>query len=160
VRERASAAHGLRPHCDRAGYGLLRRAGRICRRGRDDRGPGREDRARHPGRAGDPVAVRVGLLSVVGDGTLFGVLRGHAERGPDPAWLTFECDNGAARTWSYGEFIAEVEATARSLSELGLGPGVGFLVCLDNHPELIRLVLAAAATGSIAIPADTRLTAR
>jgi crotonobetaine/carnitine-CoA ligase len=102
----------------------------------------------------------VGLLSVVGDDTLFGVLRGHAERGPDQPWLTFERDDGAARTWGYGEFTAEVEATARRLSELGLGPGIGFLVCLDNHPELIRLVLAAAATGSVAIPADTRLTAR
>jgi carnitine-CoA ligase len=102
----------------------------------------------------------VGLLSVVGDDTLFGVLRGHAERWPDRPWLTFECDDGAARTWSYGEFTGEVEATARRLGQLGLGPGMGFLVCVDNHPELIRLVLAAAATGSIAVPADTRLTAR
>jgi crotonobetaine/carnitine-CoA ligase len=102
----------------------------------------------------------VGLLSVVGGDTLLGVLRGHAELGPDRPWLTFERDDGAARTWSYGEFTAEVEATAHRLGELGLGPGTGFLVCLDNHPELIRLVLAAAATGSIAVPADTRLTAR
>jgi crotonobetaine/carnitine-CoA ligase len=101
----------------------------------------------------------VGLLSVVGD-TPFGVLRGYAERRPDRPWLTFERDDGAARTWSYGEFTAEVEATAGRLGELGLGPGICFLVCLDNHPELIRLVLAAAATGSIAVPADTRLTAR
>src|SRR5262249_9647244 len=35
-----------------------------------------------------------------------------------------------------------------------------FLVCLDNHPELIRLLLAASAAGSIAVPVDTRLTAR
>ncbi len=64
------------------------------------------------------------------------------------------------RSWSYGEFAEEVERTARRLFELGLEPGSTFIVSLDNHPELIRLLVAASACGCIAVPADTRLTER
>jgi crotonobetaine/carnitine-CoA ligase len=101
----------------------------------------------------------VGLLSGT-PVTLFDVLRAHAERDPDRIWLTFERDDGAARSWSYAQFAGEVEHTLRRLEELDLGPGTTFVVSLDNHPELIRLVLAASAAGCIAVPADTRLTER
>lgn len=102
----------------------------------------------------------MGLLSGVTDVTLFDVLRRHAERDPDRVWLTFERDDGAARSWSYAEFLGEVESTVVRLEDLGLTHGSTFVVSLDNHPELIRLVLAASAAGCIATPADTRLTER
>jgi carnitine-CoA ligase len=102
----------------------------------------------------------VGLLSGVTDVTLFDVLRRHAERDPVRIWLTFERADGAARSWSYAEFAGEVECTALRLRELGLERSSTFIASLDNHPELIRLVLAASAAGCVAVPADTRLTER
>lgn len=92
------------------------------------------------------------------EATLLDVLRGHAEDDPARPWLTFERDDGVWRSWSYGEFLTEVEGTARAFGELGLRQGDAFVVYLDNHPELVRLVLAAAASGRVAVPADTRLT--
>jgi crotonobetaine/carnitine-CoA ligase len=102
----------------------------------------------------------MGLLSEHGNRTLYDVLRGHAEREPERTWLTFERSDGAERTWTYAEFAEEVDAAAGKLGALGLSPGDTFVVCLDNHPELIRLILAASTSGRIAIPADTRLTWR
>jgi crotonobetaine/carnitine-CoA ligase len=102
----------------------------------------------------------VGLLSRPAETTLFDVLRRLAELDPDRPWLTFERDDGTARTWTYGEFAQEVESTIRGLTDLGLGVGDTFVVALDNHPELIRLILAASASGTVAVPADTRLTSR
>lgn len=102
----------------------------------------------------------MGLLSVPRHTTLFEVLRRHAELDQDRPWLTFERDDGEARSWTYGDFTREVALTAGRLAELGIGRGSTFVVSLDNHPELIRLVLAASAMGCIAVPADTRLTER
>jgi carnitine-CoA ligase len=102
----------------------------------------------------------VGLLSEPGNQTLYDVLRGHAEGDPQRPWLTFERSDGAARSWTYAEFADEVAATAARLATLGLRNGDTFVVCLDNHPELLRLILAASASGLVAIPADTRLTKR
>ena len=102
----------------------------------------------------------MGLLSGPLDGTLFEVLRRHAELDPDRPWLTFERDDGAARSWSYLEFADEVERTIDLLAHLGLRRGSTFVVSLDNHPDLIRLILAASASGCIVVPADTRLTTR
>jgi acyl-CoA synthetase (AMP-forming)/AMP-acid ligase II len=82
----------------------------------------------------------VGLLTGVTDVTLFDVLRRHAERDPDRIWLTFERDDGEARSWSYAEFADEVERTAVRLAELGLSRGSTFAISLDNHPEMIRLI--------------------
>ena len=102
----------------------------------------------------------MGLLSAPPHTTLFEVLRRHAELDQDRPWLTFERDDGEARSWTYGDFTCEVALTAGRLAELGIGRGSTFVVSLDNHPELIRLVLAASAMGCIAVPADTRLTER
>ena len=102
----------------------------------------------------------MGLLTGATDVTLFDVLRRHAGRDPDRIWLTFEPDDGVARSWSYAEFAGEVERTAARLAELGLSRGSTFAISLDNHPEVIRLILAASATGCAAVPADTRLTER
>jgi carnitine-CoA ligase len=102
----------------------------------------------------------VGHLSGPVDATLFEVLQRHARVDPDRLWLTFERSDGAARSWSYGEFVGEVESTIDSLAALGLRHGSTFVVSLDNHPQLVRLILAASASGCIAVPADTRLTAR
>jgi carnitine-CoA ligase len=102
----------------------------------------------------------VGHLSRHLDVTLFEVFRRFADRDPGLQWLTFERADGAARLWTYQEFVDEVERTIGRLAEAGLRPGQTFVVSLDNHPDLIRLVLAASASGCIAVPADTRLTAR
>ncbi len=102
----------------------------------------------------------MGPLSRPADLTLFDVLRRHAARDPDRLWLTFERDDGTARTWTYGEFAEEVESTRRRLAGLNLGAGDTFVVSLDNHPELIRLILAASDSGTVAVPTDTRLTTR
>ncbi len=102
----------------------------------------------------------MGLLSGRADETLFDLLRRYADLESDRVWLTFEREDGAVRSWSYGAFADEVASTAARLTDLGIGPGSTFVVSLDNHPGLIRLILAASATGSIAVPADTRLTER
>ena len=67
----------------------------------------------------------MGLLSAPPHTTLFEVLRRHAELDQDRPWLTFERDDGEARSWTYGDFTREVALTAGRLAELGIGRGSG-----------------------------------
>ena len=92
--------------------------------------------------------------------TLVDLLLRVAELDPDRRWLTFETTDARPRNWTYGEFCEEVRALACRLSEIGLKRGETFLVCLDNHPQIVRLILAASATGTVAVPVDPRLTER
>jgi crotonobetaine/carnitine-CoA ligase len=92
--------------------------------------------------------------------SLFEALQEHARSTPSRRWLSFVSNDGSVRAWTYGEFLAEVEQAASALATLRLERGDTFVICADNHPDLIRLVLAAAASGRIAVPADTRLTER
>ena len=75
----------------------------------------------------------MGHLSGPVDATLFEVLRRHARVDPDRLWLTFERSDGAARSWSYGEFVGEVEGTINGLAALGLRHGSTFVVRVGLH---------------------------
>lgn len=91
---------------------------------------------------------------------LFETFCEHVRRSPDRRWLTFETSTGEVGHWTYGEFLEETESTIRQLRGLGLSAADTLLVCLPNHPAIIRLVLAASATGVVPAFADPSLTAR
>lgn len=58
--------------------------------------------------------------------------------------------------WSYVEFDAEVERTARGLIGLGVEPGEHVALWMVNRPEWLFLMYAIAKVGAILVPLNTR----
>ncbi|MFC6766500.1 class I adenylate-forming enzyme family protein [Natrinema soli] len=85
------------------------------------------------------------------DATVYQGIAAVADRYPDRTALVFEDD----RT-SYGELIAESEALAEALSELGVGAGDRIAVWLGNRPEWITAQLAASYLGAAVVAVNTR----
>ncbi len=77
-------------------------------------------------------------------------------RGNHP-FLIWESGSEDARSWSYGEFAAEVRRVAGGLSRLAQ-PGDRIFVYLDNCPEAILTFFACAYIGAIAVMINTRAT--
>jgi len=97
--------------------------------------------------------------AVVATATLYDALADTARADPARPALVFDA-GGAARAWSYAELAEDVDRTAGGLLERGLEPGDRVLLSLENHPEILRVLLAASKTGVIAVPVDPSLTAR
>jgi long-chain acyl-CoA synthetase len=83
------------------------------------------------------------------------LLAGHAMRRPDhPAVVC-----GTTRV-VYAALVESVRRLASGLLELGIGPGDRVLVYLPNDVEFVQAVYALFSLGAIAVPVNTRLTAR
>jgi long-chain acyl-CoA synthetase len=83
------------------------------------------------------------------------LLAGHALRRPDhPAVVC-----GAQRL-GYAALAESVRRVASGLRKLGIGPGDRVLVYLPNGLEFVQAVYAVLSLGAIAVPVNTRLTAR
>ena len=58
--------------------------------------------------------------------------------------------------WSYAEFDAEVDRTARGLIALGVEPGEHVALWMVNRPEWLFLMYAIAKVGAVLVPLNTR----
>ncbi|WP_151638130.1 MULTISPECIES: acyl-CoA synthetase [Noviherbaspirillum] len=77
----------------------------------------------------------------------------RADRAPQRKALTFQ-----ERTWTYGEFVDEIDRLAAVLRQGGVGRGdrVGFLAF--NHPLFLVTLFATSRLGAIFVPLNFRLT--
>jgi len=81
------------------------------------------------------------------DYTLNGALASRAGRDPSRPFLLFR-----ERTWSWGEFVVTVEATARVLAARGIRKGDRMAVVARNCDGHVVLLFALARLGAIMVP--------
>ena len=72
-----------------------------------------------------------------------------AERADQPALIFVSTETGTERTYSFRELHAEVQRTAASLIELGVGKGDRVLIYMPMIPEAAFAMLACARIGAI-----------
>jgi acyl-CoA synthetase (AMP-forming)/AMP-acid ligase II len=83
------------------------------------------------------------------------LLAGHALRRPDhPAVVC------GTKRLGYAELAESIRRVASGLRKLGIGTGDRVLVYLPNGVEFVQAVYAVFSLGAIAVPVNTRLTAR
>jgi fatty-acyl-CoA synthase len=77
----------------------------------------------------------------------------RADRAPQRKALTYQ-----EQTWTYGEFVDEIDRLAAVMRQGGIGRGdrVGFLAF--NHPLFLVTLFAASRLGAIFVPLNFRLT--
>ncbi len=78
-----------------------------------------------------------------------------AERVPDADALVFP-----GVTLTYRELLGRGEGRAGQLRTLGVGPGDRFGLLMQNWPEIVEFLLAAALLGATAVPINTRFKPR
>ncbi|MFN8028463.1 MAG: AMP-binding protein [Acidimicrobiia bacterium] len=83
----------------------------------------------------------------------------RATRFPDKPFLVWESGRSDARTWTYGEFAAEVERVAAGLVERGVQPGDAVMLLLENSPAFLLCWFACARLGAVAIDTNARYVA-
>ncbi|MBO9652456.1 MAG: propionate--CoA ligase [Variovorax sp.] len=72
-----------------------------------------------------------------------------AARGNQPALIFVSTETGVEKTYSFSELHAEVQRTAASLMELGVGKGDRVLIYMPMIPEAAFAMLACARIGAI-----------
>ncbi len=72
-----------------------------------------------------------------------------ATRGDQPALIFVSTETGTERSYSFKELHAEVQRTAASLTELGVGKGDRVLIYMPMIPEAAFAMLACARLGAI-----------
>ena len=60
------------------------------------------------------------------------------------------------RRWTFAEFSRDVDAVARGLIDLGIGPGDKVSLWMMNRPEWIYAALAVMRIGAVLVPINTR----
>jgi fatty-acyl-CoA synthase len=61
------------------------------------------------------------------------------------------------RRWTFAELARDVDAVARGLIDLGVGPGDRVSLWMMNRPEWIHAALAVMRIGAVLVPVNTRL---
>src|SRR5258705_6107639 len=61
------------------------------------------------------------------------------------------------RSWSFAELARDVDAVARGLIALGIGPGDKVALWMMNRPEWLQAALAVMRIGAVLVPINTRL---
>ena len=100
------------------------------------------------------------IYDLPGTQTLPGILKHFAARKGDEPFLLWSQRDGELENYSWNEMVHVASGAVAFLREHGITVGERFCVHLRNRPETIALLFAAAATGSVIIPTNTRLTAR
>lgn len=72
-----------------------------------------------------------------------------AERGDQPALIFVSTETGTEKSYSFRELHAEVQRTAASLIDLGVGRGDRVLIYMPMIPEAAFAMLACARIGAI-----------
>ena len=73
-----------------------------------------------------------------------------------PERVAFDC--GGAGTYAFAESLANAEAFARLLGDLGVGPGDRVMVQVDKRIDVVWLYLAVLRSGAIYLPLNTLYT--
>ena len=97
-------------------------------------------------------------MDIVGSRTLSGIFSEFAAYHPDKTLLIFEDLDGHCRQWSFAQFEARVNQTARWLLKMGLKRGEAFAFHAPNSPAFVMLAIAASRVGAIMVPTDYRAT--
>ncbi len=84
------------------------------------------------------------------------LLNHWATEKPDHPFLIWEPKDGASRTWTYGEFVSDVNKLAAGLHTHGIVKGDKVLLHADNCPEAILAWYAIATVGAVAVNTNTR----
>lgn len=94
-------------------------------------------------------------LTIADGRTLRGELEQRAALNGDRVWLIYEAIDESARSFTYAEFLDNVQRTARMLRELGVRPGDRILVHLGNCPEFLLVWFGAACIGAVIVPTNS-----
>src|SRR3954470_11058054 len=84
------------------------------------------------------------------------LLKMRAESRRDHPFLIWAPFEGAARSWTYGEFHDRAGALAAGLAKRGVKPGEYVLIHLDNCIEALLAWFACVELGAIAVTTNTR----
>jgi|APPan5920702856_1055754.scaffolds.fasta_scaffold01550_1 fatty-acyl-CoA synthase len=84
--------------------------------------------------------------------TIGSLVDDRATRDAERPALVFE-----GRQWTFAELAKDVDAVARGLIELGIGPGDKVSLWMMNRPEWIHAALAVMRIGAVLVPINTRL---
>jgi fatty-acyl-CoA synthase len=60
------------------------------------------------------------------------------------------------RRWTFAELARDVDAVARGITDLGIGPGDKVSLWMMNRPEWIYAALAVMRIGAVLVPINTR----
>lgn len=74
--------------------------------------------------------------------------------------MRFARGDAEGQPWSYADVVDATTRVVAGLLEAGVVPGQRFVICLENRPFMVTALLAASASGTIAVYADPRLTDR
>lgn len=92
--------------------------------------------------------------------TLADLVARKAQEEPDTAILTFVTvePSGALsdERRSYRDLAERGAALARGLADLGVRQGDSFAIMMNNHPEFVEAMIAAALLGAVFVPIDSR----
>lgn len=84
------------------------------------------------------------------------LMKKWADATPDKTFLIWEPKSGEEKTWSYGEFWAEINKVACGLIAKGVKKGDKLLIHSENSPEMMIAWYASAVIGSVAVTTNTR----
>src|SRR5262249_2398192 len=84
--------------------------------------------------------------------TIGSLVDDRAMREAERSALVFE-----GRRWTFAELARDVDAVARGLIDLGIGPGDKVSLWMMNRPEWIHAALAVMRIGAVLVPINTRL---
>jgi crotonobetaine/carnitine-CoA ligase len=98
-------------------------------------------------------------MDAVGCRTLRELLEYRAETDPEKPFVIFDDIDGRISSYSYAEFDACVNRTARMLQSFGIGNGEKINLHLSNCVEFLQLWFAAAKIGAVIMPTNVAATA-
>ena len=97
-------------------------------------------------------------MNIVGNRTISGIFSEFAAYHSDKTYLIFEDLEGHCQQWSFAQFEAHVNQTARWLLRIGVKRGEAFTFHAPNSPAFVALALAASRIGAVMVPTDYRAT--
>jgi crotonobetaine/carnitine-CoA ligase len=84
------------------------------------------------------------------------MLNHWAQEKPDHPFLIWEPKDGAARTWTYAGFLADVNRLAAGLHARGIVRGDKVLIHAENCPEMVLSWYACATIGAVGVTTNTK----
>jgi carnitine-CoA ligase len=88
---------------------------------------------------------------------IWSLLATQADARPDHPWLVWRPFEGAGRTWSYCEFVADAQCVAVGLHRAGVRRGDRVLIHMNNCPEMLLTWFACGRIGAVAVSTNARL---
>ena len=84
------------------------------------------------------------------------LLNHWADAAPDRAFLVWEPKDAEGRTWTYRQFVDDVEKVAAALVSRGVTLGDKVLIHAENCPEAVLAWYACARIGAVGVTTNTR----